>query len=91
MAISLDRLALSASWPASSAYADDTTRASRNAWRTPETTLHLFALCGGWPGALAAQHLLRHKNRRRAFQVKFWGTVAVNVVAMVLWQYVIPI
>ncbi|WP_454739750.1 DUF1294 domain-containing protein [Cupriavidus necator] len=35
------------------AYADDKTRASRNAWRTPETTLHLLALCGGWPGALA--------------------------------------
>ncbi|MFS8979820.1 DUF1294 domain-containing protein [Cupriavidus necator] len=53
--------------------------------------MHLFALCGGWPGALAAQHLLRHKYRKRAFQVKFWGTVAVNVVAMVLWQYVIAI
>ncbi|WP_368671188.1 DUF1294 domain-containing protein [Cupriavidus sp. IK-TO18] len=69
------------------AYADDKTRASRNTWRTPETTLHLLALCGGWPGALAAQHLLRHKNRKRAFQV-FWGTVSVNVGAMVLWQSV---
>ncbi|AAP85921.1 CSD domain-containing protein (plasmid) [Cupriavidus necator H16] len=72
-----------------SAYADDKTRASRNTWRTPETTLHLLALCGGWPGALAAQHLLRHKNRKREFQVSFWGTVAVNVGAMALWQYVI--
>jgi len=70
------------------AYADDKTRASRNTWRTPETTLHLLALCGGWPGALAAQHLLRHKNRKRAFQVTFWGTVSVNVGAMVLWQSV---
>ncbi|MBP0624744.1 cold shock and DUF1294 domain-containing protein [Cupriavidus consociatus] len=70
------------------AYADDKTRASRNTWRTPETTLHLLALCGGWPGALAAQHLLRHKNRKRAFQVTFWGTVAVNVGAMVLWHSV---
>lgn len=68
------------------AYADDKTRASRNTWRTPEATLHLLALCGGWPGALAAQHLLRHKNRKRAFQATFWGTVAVNVGAMVLWR-----
>lgn len=73
------------------AYADDKTRASRNTWRTPETTLHLLALCGGWPGALAAQQLLRHKNRKRAFQVTFWGTVAVNVSAMVLWQSVIAV
>ncbi|MGY2490982.1 DUF1294 domain-containing protein [Cupriavidus sp. CP313] len=70
------------------AYADDKTRASRNTWRTPETTLHLLALCGGWPGALAAQHLLRHKNRKRAFQVTFWGTVSVNVGSMMLWQSV---
>lgn len=70
------------------AYADDKTRASRNTRRTPETTLHLLALCGGWPGALAAQHLLRHKNRKRSFQVTFWGTVAVNVGTMVLWRSV---
>ncbi|MBF6990830.1 cold shock and DUF1294 domain-containing protein [Cupriavidus sp. IK-TO18] len=70
------------------AYADDKTRASRNTWRTPETTLHLLALCGGWPGALAAQQLLRHKNRKPTFQVTFWGTVSVNIGAMVLWQSV---
>ncbi|WP_427309220.1 DUF1294 domain-containing protein [Cupriavidus sp. H39] len=71
------------------AYADDKTRASRNAWRTPEATLHLFALCGGWPGALAAQHLLRHKSRKRKFRLAFWGVVAWNVGAMMGWQYVI--
>lgn len=38
------------------AHDTDKKRASRNAWRTPETTLHLLALFGGWPGALAAQH-----------------------------------
>ena len=70
------------------AYGDDKTRASRHTWRTPETTLHLLALCGGWPGALAAQHLLRHKNRKRAFQATFWGTVVVNVGTMMLWRSV---
>jgi len=48
--------------------------------------LHFLALCGGWPGALAAQHLLRHKNRKQAFQVVFWGTVALNIGALVLWM-----
>jgi len=70
------------------AYADDKARASRNAWRTPESSLHLLALCGGWPGALAAQHLLRHKNRKQGFQVTFWGTVALNIGALALWKAV---
>lgn len=68
------------------AYAVDKARASRNAWRISEANLHILALCGGWPGALAAQHLLRHKNRKQEFQVTFWGTVALNIGAMVLWR-----
>jgi len=68
------------------AYAVDKARASRNAWRIPEAKLHLLALCGGWPGALAAQHLLRHKNRKPAFQVVFWCTVALNLGALMLWK-----
>ncbi|MFS8979332.1 cold shock and DUF1294 domain-containing protein [Cupriavidus necator] len=68
------------------AYADDKARASRKAWRTPESSLHLLALCGGWPGALAAQHLFRHKNRKQAFQIIFWCTVALNVSALALWE-----
>jgi len=68
------------------AYADDKARASRSAWRIPEVNLHLIALCGGWPGALAAQHLLRHKNRKQAFQAVFWSTVALNIGALVLWK-----
>ncbi|AGW92348.1 MULTISPECIES: DUF1294 domain-containing protein [Cupriavidus] len=68
------------------AYAADKARAARNAWRIPEAKLHLLALCGGWPGALAAQHLLRHKNRKPAFQANFWGTVVLNIAAMALWK-----
>jgi uncharacterized membrane protein YsdA (DUF1294 family) len=40
--------------------------------------LHLFALAGGWPGALIAQRLLRHKTKKQSFQVVFWATVALN-------------
>jgi len=68
------------------AYSEDKARASRNAWRIPEANLHLIALCGGWPGALAAQHLLRHKNRKQEFQVVFWGTVTLNIGVLVLWK-----
>ncbi|QYY30704.1 cold shock and DUF1294 domain-containing protein [Cupriavidus pinatubonensis] len=68
------------------AYATDKARASRSAWRIPEAHLHLLALCGGWPGALAAQHLLRHKNRKQEFQIVFWATVALHIGALALWR-----
>jgi uncharacterized membrane protein YsdA (DUF1294 family)/cold shock CspA family protein len=43
-------------------YAKDKTAAKRDSWRTPENTLHMLALIGGWPGALLAHKLLRHKS-----------------------------
>ena len=46
--------------------------------RTPENTLHLFALIGGWPGALIAQRKYRHKTRKASFRRVFWMTVALN-------------
>ena len=60
------------------AYALDKSAARNDRWRTQESTLHLFALVGGWPGALAAQRLLRHKSRKRSFQIVFWATVIIN-------------
>lgn len=60
------------------AYAFDKSAALRNQWRTQESTLHLFALLGGWPGALAAQRLLRHKSAKTSFQATFWITVLLN-------------
>lgn len=61
------------------AYASDKWRAKANAGRTPEFTLHLLELCGGWPGALAAQHSFRHKTRKISFQVVFWLIAAAHV------------
>lgn len=60
------------------AYAFDKSAAQNNRWRTQENTLHLFALLGGWPGALAAQRLFRHKSKKTSFQAVFWGTVFLN-------------
>jgi uncharacterized membrane protein YsdA (DUF1294 family) len=60
------------------AYAFDKSAARNNQWRTQESTLHLFALVGGWPGALIAQRLLRHKTKKQSFQVVFWAIVALN-------------
>jgi uncharacterized membrane protein YsdA (DUF1294 family) len=60
------------------AYAFDKSAARNDQWRTQESTLHLFALIGGWPGALAAQRLLRHKSKKQSFQIQFWITVVLN-------------
>ncbi len=75
-------LYLVASLVAFFAYAFDKSAASRNQWRTQESTLHLFALLGGWPGALAAQRLLRHKSAKASFQATFWVTVVLNCGAL---------
>lgn len=64
------------------AYAFDKSAALHNRWRTQESTLHLFALLGGWPGALAAQRVLRHKSKKTSFQAVFWGTVFLNCGAL---------
>ncbi len=65
------------------AYALDKSAAARGTWRAPESTLHGLSLAGGWPGALLAQQLLRHKTTKAEFRGVFWGTVAVNVIAFV--------
>ncbi|WP_271411455.1 DUF1294 domain-containing protein [Pseudomonas sp. Q1-7] len=53
--------------------------------RIPESRLHLLELLGGWPGGLLAQRLIRHKNRKVAYQVKFWLIVAVHLGALGYW------
>lgn len=57
--------------------------AARQGWRrVRERTLHLLALCGGWPGAWLAQGVFRHKTVKPAFRRWFWLTVAMNVLAL---------
>jgi uncharacterized membrane protein YsdA (DUF1294 family)/cold shock CspA family protein len=60
------------------AYALDKSAAQNNQWRIKESTLHMIALAGGWPGALLAQNILRHKSKKESFQAAFKFTVAVN-------------
>jgi uncharacterized membrane protein YsdA (DUF1294 family)/cold shock CspA family protein len=68
------------------AYAFDKSAAAAGRWRTAEQTLHLIALAGGWPGALLAQQVLRHKTSKPGFIGVFWITVALNIAAFVGWH-----
>jgi uncharacterized membrane protein YsdA (DUF1294 family)/cold shock CspA family protein len=64
-------------------YANDKSCAERGAWRTKESVLHILSLAGGWPGALLAQQLLRHKSAKAEFRLVFWATVVMNVAAFI--------
>ena len=65
-------------------YAVDKSAARKGASRTPENTLHMISLAGGWPGALVAQQTFRHKTQKQSFRSVFWLTVLVNTGAF-LW------
>lgn len=63
-------------------YWRDKWAAQRGQWRTPENSLHLWSLLGGWPGARIAQQILRHKSRKEAFQTTYWATLVAHVAAV---------
>jgi uncharacterized membrane protein YsdA (DUF1294 family)/cold shock CspA family protein len=67
-------------------YALDKQAARTADWRIEEAMLLLLGLAGGWPGALVAQHYLRHKNRKASFQFKYWLTVAINCAALIWFR-----
>ena len=61
-------------------YSWDKTAAKDDRWRTAESTLLGLGLLGGWPGALLAQRMLRHKTQKPSFQRAFWFTVIFHCV-----------
>jgi uncharacterized membrane protein YsdA (DUF1294 family) len=69
-----------------SAYAIDKSAARRGVWRTSEGTLLFLGLAGGWPGALIAQQMLRHKSKKTSFRAAFWTTVLVNCLVLAWLQ-----
>lgn len=59
-------------------YWRDKKQSRADGWRVPEYVLLLAGFLGGSPAAFLAQRVLRHKNRKTSFQVKFWLLVAVQ-------------
>ena len=64
-------------------YRYDKQQAKAGQWRTPEKILHGVELLGGWPGALVAQQMFRHKTRKLSYQLLFWLIVAVHQVVWI--------
>ena len=71
-------------------YRADKVAAQKGAWRTPEANLHAVAFLGGWPGALVARPLFRHKTTKQPFRTIFWCTVIANCVALAWFVYAAP-
>jgi uncharacterized membrane protein YsdA (DUF1294 family) len=65
----------------------DKRAARREKRRTPEKTLHIIELLGGFPGSFAGQHLFRHKRRKRRYQLVFWLIVVLHVAGWSVWLY----
>ena len=64
------------------AYRRDKTQAQNQERRTPEDTLHGWALLGGWPGAWIAQRVFRHKTQKGSFRWTYLLTVIGNLVGL---------
>lgn len=57
---------------------------AHKAWRrVPESTLLVFGVVGGWPGAMVAQQVFRHKTQKQPFKTWFFISVILSALAMV--------
>jgi uncharacterized membrane protein YsdA (DUF1294 family)/cold shock CspA family protein len=69
----------------------DKRAAQTGQWRTPESTLQLLALAGGWPGAWLAQQVLRHKSSKAAFRAVYWLMVLAHGLLLGAWLFWPPL
>ena len=70
------------------AYGIDKRRARTGGRRISEATLHWLELFGGWPGALAAQRLFRHKTQKLNYRLVFWSIVALHLSILTVLAFV---
>ncbi|MBJ7550260.1 DUF1294 domain-containing protein [Marinomonas ostreistagni] len=68
------------------AFGFDKRAAQKGQSRISEKTLHLLSLFCGWPGALLAQHRLRHKTVKQPFKAVLWILILLNC-NIVMWSF----
>jgi uncharacterized membrane protein YsdA (DUF1294 family) len=66
------------------AFAFDKRRARLGRRRVPEATLHAIELAGGWPGALVAMQLVRHKRRKPSYWLVTLAIAGLHVAGWAL-------
>ena len=68
------------------AFAIDKRRAINGSWRTRESTLHLMELLGGWPGAVVAMMVIRHKTKDARYRTIHHLIIGLHVI---IWFFMI--
>ena len=63
-------------------YAFDKSAAINRRRRVSEASLITWGLLGGWPGAIIAQQLFRHKTQKTMFLIVFFLSVTANLAAL---------
>ena len=63
-------------------YGIDKSAAKKEKRRVSEAKLHILSLLGGWPGALLAQQIFKHKRSKSSFMRVYWVTVLVNLILL---------
>ncbi len=69
-------------------YAKDKRAARLNRQRTPENTLLVWCVLGGWPGGLVASRMLRHKTAKMSYRISFVISIIahLSLVAWIAWR-----
>ena len=62
------------------AYGWDKWCAAKSRSRVPESTLHVLEAFGGWPGALVAMRMFRHKTLKWSFKLVTFSIALAHVV-----------
>ncbi|MCH8620610.1 DUF1294 domain-containing protein [Undibacterium sp. TS12] len=70
-------------------YGLDKAAARKKTGRISERSLLLCGLACGWPGAILAQQMFRHKTRKPGFRLRFFATIILNVAMLVAFFAVI--
>lgn len=61
------------------AYGKDKRSAKRGEWRIPEIQLHTLELLGGTIGAVIAQKIFHHKNKKRSYRATFYAVLIIQI------------